>query len=79
MIGPKHRNGAARLVPLDLADASTCPSGIRCTLAEFAELDPAEETQFLPGTPGYPGYGPEQVLTPRYYGLGTGMPGLTPR
>ena len=75
VIGPKHRDGAARLVPLDLADATTGEIRLRCTLAEFAELDPAEETQFLPGTPGYPGYGPEQVLTMPYYGMGAGMAG----
>ena len=48
---------------------------LRCTLADFDKLDPAEETQFLPGTPGYPGYDPEQVLYMPYCGTGMGMAG----
>ena len=44
-----------RLVPLDLVDATTGEIRLRCTLAEFEKLDPAEETRFLPGTPGLPG------------------------
>ena len=70
VVEPKHRHGAARLVPLDLVDATTGEIRLRCTLAEFEELDPAEETQFLPGTPGYPGYDPEQVLIMPYYNIG---------
>ena len=53
VIGPKHRHGPARLVPLDLVDATTGEIRLRCTLAEFEELDPAEKTRFLPG--GIPG------------------------
>ena len=75
VVEPKHRHGAARLVPLDLVDATTGEIRLRCSLAEFEELDPAEETQFLPGTPGYPGYDPEQVLYMPYYGMGMGMAG----
>ena len=73
VVEPKHWHGPGRLVPLDLIDATTGEIRLRCTLAEFEELDPAEETQFLPGIPGYPGYGPEQVLFMPYYGTGTGM------
>ena len=72
VVEPKHRHGSARLVPLDLVDATTGEIRLRCSLAEFEELDPAEETQFLPGTPGYPGYDPEQVLFTPYYGVGMG-------
>ncbi len=75
VVEPKHRQGSARLVPLDLIDATTGEIRLRCTLAEFEKLDPAEETQFLPGTPGYPGYDPEQVLYMPYYGTGMGMAG----
>jgi sporulation protein YlmC with PRC-barrel domain len=73
VVEPKHWHGPGRLVPLDLIDATTGEIRLRCTLAEFDELDPAEETQFLPGIPGYPGYGPEQVLFMPYYGMGMGM------
>jgi hypothetical protein len=74
VVEPKHERKHGRLVPLRLVEA--VPGGIRlrCTRAEFEELDPAEETQFLPasGWPGSPGYGSEQVLSWRYYGLTPG-------
>jgi sporulation protein YlmC with PRC-barrel domain len=75
VVEPKHRLGPGRLVPLDLVDATTGQIRLRCSMAEFEKLDPAEETQFLPGTPGYPGYDPEQVLSSPYYGMGTGIEG----
>ena len=75
VVEPKHRHYSGRLVPLDLIDATTGEIRLRCTLAEFEKLDPAEETQFLPGTPGYPGYDPEQVAFMPYYGMAPGMGG----
>ncbi len=72
VVEPKHRLDVGRLVPLDLVDATTGEIRLRCTLADFEKLDPAEETRFLPGTPGYPGYDPEQVLSMPYYGMGMG-------
>ena len=75
VVEPKHRLGPGRLVPLDLVDATTGEIRLRCSMAEFEKLDPAEETQFLPGTPGYPGYDPEQVLSSPYYGMGMGIEG----
>jgi sporulation protein YlmC with PRC-barrel domain len=69
-VEPEHREGLARLVPVELATPG--PDGIMlaCTLAQFAQFDPAEETQFVPGTRGYELYGPEQVLSWPYYRLG---------
>ena len=52
MVEPKHRLDVGRLVPLDLVDATAGGFRLRCTLADFEKLDPAEETEFLPGTPG---------------------------
>jgi len=77
VVEPGHWHGPGRLVPLGLADATAGEIRLRCTLADFGELDPAEETQFLPGTPGYPGYDPEQVLSLPYYspGMGAGLGG----
>ena len=72
VVEPKHRHGAARLVPLDLVDATTGEIRLGCSLAEFEELDPAEETRFLPGTPGYPDYDPDQILVMPYYNMGMG-------
>jgi sporulation protein YlmC with PRC-barrel domain len=71
VVEPKHRIGLGRLVPLDLVDAATTGEiRLRCTLAEFEKLDSAEEAQFVPGTLGYAAYGPEQVISWPYYGLG---------
>jgi sporulation protein YlmC with PRC-barrel domain len=70
VVEPKHRHGAARLVPLDLVDATTGEIQLQCSLAEFEKLDPAEQTRFLPGTSGYQGYGPDQVLIMPYYNIG---------
>ena len=74
VVEPKHERKHGRLVPLSLVEA--VPGGIRlrCTRAEFEELDPAEETQFLPASswPGSLGYGSEQALSWRYYGLTPG-------
>ncbi len=80
VVEPKGRLGLARLVPIDLAGAEAAAGQLRlgCTLAEFAELDPAEETQFVPGTQGYGAYGPQQVLSWPYTTAGGG-PGVPQR
>jgi len=48
VVDPKHRNGPGRLVPVDLVDAPTGQIRLRCTLAEFQTLRPAEETEVVP-------------------------------
>jgi sporulation protein YlmC with PRC-barrel domain len=70
VVEPTHRQGLGRLVPLSLVDLTAGEVRLRCTIAEFEKLDSAEETQFVPGTSGYAEYGPEQVLSWPYYGLG---------
>jgi len=72
VVEPKHRSGLGRLVPLDLVDVSAGEVRLRCTRQVFEDLDAAEETQFLPGTLGYLGYGPDQMLFWPYYGVGSG-------
>ena len=72
VVEPKGRQGLGRLVPLNLVDATEGEIRLRCSLAEFEDLDPAEETQFVPGTRGYAAYGPEQVLSWPYSGLASG-------
>ena len=44
-VDPKHRHGPGRLVPVDLVDAATGQIRLRCSLAEFQALRPAEETE----------------------------------
>jgi sporulation protein YlmC with PRC-barrel domain len=80
VVDPEHERNRGRLVPLDLVDAGPGEVRLRCTKAEFDDLTPAEETQFIPATDPYDGYGPEQIGFMPYYGLGGGMivPGVTP-
>jgi sporulation protein YlmC with PRC-barrel domain len=77
VVEPRKRQGLARLVPVDLVEGASPQVQLSCTLAAFEQLDPAEETQFVPGSTGYAAYGPEQVITWPYYGLnaGTDLPG----
>jgi sporulation protein YlmC with PRC-barrel domain len=70
VVEPAGRRGLGRLVPLALVDATSGEIQLRCTIAEFEMLDPAEETQFVPGTKGYAAYGPEQVLSWPWLSLG---------
>jgi sporulation protein YlmC with PRC-barrel domain len=53
VVEPKGRVGLARLVPLDIVDASTGEIRLRCTEAEFKNLGPAEEmlAEFVRGYP----------------------------
>jgi sporulation protein YlmC with PRC-barrel domain len=69
-VEPEHRQGLARLVPVDLAQIGPGGVTLACTTEEFQRLDSAEETQFVPGTRGYEVYGAEQVLSWPYYQLG---------
>lgn len=68
-----HRRGVDRLVPIDLVGSTGEDIRLRCTLSEFDALEPAEETQFLPGAPGDWGYGQGQMLSQPYFGLGLGL------
>jgi hypothetical protein len=70
VVEPSGRSGLGRLVPLDLVDVTDGEIRLRCTMAEFERLDPAEETQFVPGTRGYEAYGPDQVLSQPWLSLG---------
>ena len=72
IIGPEHPPDAARLVPIELVDAAAAGLQLRCTVAEFAALNPAEETQFIEGSIEYSAYGSKQeVFRPRYSNRGS--------
>jgi sporulation protein YlmC with PRC-barrel domain len=72
VVEPKRRTGLGRLVPLGLVGAASDGIRLDCTLAEFDQLEAAEETEFLPGASGYGAYSPGQALLWPYYGLGLG-------
>jgi hypothetical protein len=54
VIDPGHRHEPARLVPVHLVDTTAGEIRLRCTLAEFGQLDRAEETEVIEdlGRPG---------------------------
>jgi sporulation protein YlmC with PRC-barrel domain len=74
VVEPEHGHAPGRLVPVDLAQTGSHGIQLNCTKAHFDQLDPADETQLRPasGWPGLQGYGSEQVLSWRYYGLSSG-------
>lgn len=74
VVEPKHRQGQARLVPIDLVDATDGEIRLRCGAVEFDALEDAEETHFL-SEPGEQqmGYGAGQAYSWPYYGLGGGV------
>jgi sporulation protein YlmC with PRC-barrel domain len=49
VIEPRHRQGAGRLVPLDLVDTTADGIRLRCTVEEFGRLAAAEETELVDG------------------------------
>jgi hypothetical protein len=61
VIESKLHPGAGRLVPIELADAAGGEISLRCTLAEFERLDPAEDVELAQGLDYAGGYGPDAV------------------
>jgi len=57
VVEPGHKGEFGRLVPVGLVDAAAGEIRLRCTLAEFAKLDPAEEAQLAEGIDYGGGYG----------------------
>jgi hypothetical protein len=62
VIVPRHHHAEGRLVPVELIEATAGEIRLRCTLAEFARLDPAEEVEVV-GDDGYGGgYGQAEAI-----------------
>lgn len=76
VVEPKRGRGQDRLVPVDLVDSAGDEIRLRCSTAEFDELENAEETRFLPGASGTWDYRQDQMLSWPYYGLGMGGMGM---
>ena len=62
VIEPRHHAAAGRLVPVELADATGGEISLRCTRAEFDQLDPAREIELVEGLGYAGGYGPDAVM-----------------
>ena len=73
VIDPKHRRELARLVPIDLVDAAAGEIRLHCTIADFAQLEPAEEIDLVEGSGYDGGYGAAESV--QGYG-GTGSMGV---
>jgi hypothetical protein len=70
VVGPPHRGGPSRLVPVRLAAAGTAAIRLRCTMSQFEGLQDAEETQIVPGALGDLSDGRGHQLPAPYYGRG---------
>jgi sporulation protein YlmC with PRC-barrel domain len=61
-IEPKNRPEEGRLVPIEMAESVDGAVRLRCTLAEFGGLDPAEDIQIVQGYSYQGGYGPAEAV-----------------
>ena len=61
VVQPEHRRHSGRLVPVDLVEETTGEIRLRCTLAQFEELDPAEGMD-LAESAEKPGGEPDQLF-----------------
>jgi hypothetical protein len=61
VIVPRHHHADGRLVPVELVEATAEEIRLRCTLAEFARLDPAEDVEVVDDEYGG-GYGQAEAV-----------------
>jgi sporulation protein YlmC with PRC-barrel domain len=62
VIEPRHRPGAGRLVPIELADTTGGEISLSCTRAEFDQFDPSEDVELARDLQDSSGYGPDAVV-----------------
>ena len=62
VIVPRHHHAEGRLVPVELIEATAGEIRLRCTLAEFARFDPAEEVELAADDPYGGGYGQAEAV-----------------
>jgi sporulation protein YlmC with PRC-barrel domain len=62
VVGPGHSKSQERLVPIELADEVDGKIMLSCTLAQFAQLEPAEEVRLAEGLDYEGGYGPSEAV-----------------
>ncbi|HUA11609.1 MAG TPA: PRC-barrel domain-containing protein [Solirubrobacteraceae bacterium] len=73
IVDPEHSPGQGRLVPVELVGREGAGLCLSCSMADFDELEFAEETQFVSPTGEELGYGEGEALNWPYYGLGMDM------
>ena len=69
VIEPRHRRGSGRLVPVEMIDTTAGEIRLRCTLADFDLLDPAEEVELVEEIEYGGGYGQAEAV-PSYGDFG---------
>lgn len=62
VVEPRHHPEGGRLVPVALVETVAGEIGLRCTLAEFDQLEAAEEVDFAEGMDYAGGYGPAESV-----------------
>jgi len=62
VIEPRHHKDTGRLVPVELVDVHAGEITVRCTLAEFSDLNPADDIE-VDQAMAVPGYSPGGVAT----------------
>ena len=72
VVEPGHRERDGRLVPIELVSSSWPENELSCSLADFDQLEHAQELRFLSGARGEWGYQQEEMLSWPYFGLGVG-------
>jgi sporulation protein YlmC with PRC-barrel domain len=73
VIEPRHRREPGRLVPLDLVESTAGEIRLRCTIAEFGNLDLSDDVELAEGLGYEGGYGSAESV--QGYG-GTGGMGV---
>jgi sporulation protein YlmC with PRC-barrel domain len=63
VVEPRHEKGAGRLVPVELVDVMAGDIMLRCTLAEFSGLAPAEEVELVEDRDFEGGGGPPLMVS----------------
>ena len=62
VVGPGHSTSQERLVPLELTDERDGTIMLSCTLAEFRQLEPADEVRLAEGLDYEGGYGVSEAV-----------------
>lgn len=72
-VDPERGRGVGRLVPVGLVQSSNGEIRLACSRKEFDQLDPAEETQFLPGPHDYLDYNVDEIVAWPYFNWAGGV------
>jgi len=62
VIEPRHRQADGRLVPVELVEAGAGEIRLRCSIAEFGQLQASQEIELAEGLDYSSGYGPDAVM-----------------